>query len=162
MYTYISWAQAWAHCKHRPHLVPELDLRWASFCGPAVAPECVARVISGDGFGVWWMHGTPRGSAATLSYMVRVPWGLAGSSTALLSRCLSDRVIRNTWYMGLCVVLLWDNSWFPKLSRIFGLASISVLKMSSCRLCSSSGGDGAVIRSPHLRRGSSVACRAAC
>ena len=107
------------HCEHRPHQVPKLDIVWASFCGPAVAPECVARVISGDGFGVWWMHGAPRGSAATLSYMVRVPWGLAGASTALLSRCLSDRVISNAWYMWLCVVLLWDNSWFPKLSPDF-------------------------------------------
>ena len=82
IYTLGPGLGAGPHWEHRPHLVPELDLVWASFsfCGPAVAPECVARVISGDEFGTWWMHGAPRGSAATLSYMVRVPWGLAGAS----------------------------------------------------------------------------------
>ena len=149
------------HCEHRPHQVPELDLVWPSFCGPAVAPECVARVISGDGFGVWWMHGAPRGSAATLSYMVWVPWGLAGASTALLSRCLSDRVTRNAWHMGLCVVLLWDNSWFPKLSPDFWLGLHFCVKDAILPVVGLLRWGGAVIRSPHLRRGSSVACRAA-
>ena len=74
------------HCEHRPHQVPEIDIVWASFCGPAVAPECVARVISGDGFGVSWMHG--QGTAGFSSYVV-----LHGPSALGSGGCLDSTAV---------------------------------------------------------------------
>ena len=127
-----------------PCVVTELDLRWASFCGLAGAPECVVKVISGDGGCFGTGH---RGVQAAWSYMVRGPWGLAGASTALLSRCLSDRVIWDS--AGSCSGAIVG---FRSCPPIFGRVPISVLKKPSCRFWSSCGGDGTVIRSPHLRR----------
>ena len=86
------------------------------------------------------------------------------------------RVPRQHCCRGACQIVLsgthdiWDSAWsccetivgFRSCPRFFGLVSISVSKMPSCRLWGSSGGGGAAIRSPHLRRGSSVACSAAC
>ena len=71
---------------------PQINLRWASVCGPAVTPECVARVISGCGFGA-------RDTAGFSSY----------------------RVIQSTWSwaVGLYGVVLWGSSWLPKLFTDF-------------------------------------------